>query len=340
MVVDELLPRARRHGVTTDRIGLLGWSMGGYGALRLGGPTSARSGSAAVVAVSPALWTRPRRRATRRVRRRGGVRAVLRSSAEQDDLAGIPVRVDCGTGDPFYRDGRGVRRRLPRRRRPHQHVRAGRATTAAYWRRMLPAELEFLGRRVASGGVSDLEFRSVGLGADAVDYLAAWDLQREVHARGRRRRAAPTPCCCSSTRRSSPPASAPSRTSGRSTRRRAGHRRRPRRQDHLPRPRPAGRLPDRPAARPRQGRRLRPPGRGGADPGLRRLRRHHRPGARPQRRLAARRRPRPRAQGRRDRHPGQPRRDHARLRPQLRRRPRAGTTGSSPAASPTPASPR
>jgi lipoyl(octanoyl) transferase len=30
--------------------------------------------------------------------------------------------------------------------------------------------------------VSDLEFRTVGLGADAVDYLAAWDLQREVHA--------------------------------------------------------------------------------------------------------------------------------------------------------------
>ena len=40
------------------------------------------------------------------------------------------------------------------------------------------------------------------------------------------------------------------------------------------------------------------------------------------------------------RHPGQPRRHDARLRPQLRRRPRAGTTGSSPAASPTPASPR
>ena len=42
----------------------------------------------------------------------------------------------------------------------------------------------------------------------------------------------------------------------------------------------------------------------------------------PQRRLAAGRRPRPRAQGRRDRHPGQPGGGHARLRPQLRRRPR------------------
>ncbi len=31
--------------------------------------------------------------------------------------------------------------------------------------------------------MSDLEFRTVGLGDEAVDYLAAWDLQREVHAR-------------------------------------------------------------------------------------------------------------------------------------------------------------
>ena len=60
----------------------------------------------------------------------------------------------------------------------------------------------------------------------------------------------------------------------------------------------------------------------------------------PQRRVAARGRARPRAQDRRHRHPGQPGRDDARLRAQLRRRPRAGTTGSSRAASPTPASPR
>jgi lipoyl(octanoyl) transferase len=31
--------------------------------------------------------------------------------------------------------------------------------------------------------VSDLRFEQVGLGADAVDYLAAWNLQRDVHAR-------------------------------------------------------------------------------------------------------------------------------------------------------------
>ena len=56
-------------------------------------------------------------------------------------------------------------------------------------------------------------------------------------------------------------------------RRHAGHRRRPRRQDHLARARAARRLPDRRAARPGRRRRLRPPARGGADRGLRRVRR-------------------------------------------------------------------
>ena len=37
------------------------------------------------------------------------------------------------------------------------------------------------GRRL--GRVGDLSFETVGFGDDAVDYVAAWDLQREVHAR-------------------------------------------------------------------------------------------------------------------------------------------------------------
>lgn len=40
--------------------------------------------------------------------------------------------------------------------------------------------------------MSELEFRTVGLGDEAVDYVAAWDLQREVHARVADRDQAPT----------------------------------------------------------------------------------------------------------------------------------------------------
>ena len=75
--------------------------MGGYGALRLGaqlGPERV----AAVAAVSPALWTDPD----------DASKAGFEDSAEyeeftvfghQAELDGIAVRVDCGTGDPFYR---------------------------------------------------------------------------------------------------------------------------------------------------------------------------------------------------------------------------------------------
>ena len=109
-------------------------------------------------------------------------------------------------------------------------------------------------------------YEIAGLGDDAVDYLAAWDLQREVHEAvvagdpPRHRAAAGAPARLHRRQAHRPP-----RAAARPGRRRR-HRRRPRRQDHLPRSRPARRLPDRAAARPRQGRRLRPPGRGGADP--------------------------------------------------------------------------
>lgn len=145
MVVDELLPRLRRHGVTTRRIGLLGWSMGGYGALRLAtvlGPERV----AAVVAASPALWqsahdARPDGFANEREYEEYSV------VGRQEQLAGIPVRVDCGTGDPLYReveayvDGFPTGADLTSTFEPGGHA-------AAYWRRMLPVELAFLGTRL------------------------------------------------------------------------------------------------------------------------------------------------------------------------------------------------
>ena len=68
----------------------------------------------------------------------------FRVTGRQDDLAGIPVRIDCGTGDPFYRavedyvDGFPDDADVTATFEPGRHQ-------AGYWRRMLPAELEFLG---------------------------------------------------------------------------------------------------------------------------------------------------------------------------------------------------
>ncbi|GAA4714971.1 alpha/beta hydrolase [Nocardioides conyzicola] len=152
MVVDELLPLLGEQGLDVSRIGLLGWSMGGYGALRLAGVLGPdRVG--AVVASSPALW------------QHGGDASSsgFADAAEydeysvvgrQDDLAGIPVRVDVGTGDPFYRAVQDYVDGLEKVRSPDDaHVvstfRPG-AHDPAYWRRMLPAQLRFLGRGVGS----------------------------------------------------------------------------------------------------------------------------------------------------------------------------------------------
>jgi len=145
MVTDELLPVLARRGVETARIGLLGWSMGGYGALRLAGLLGPDR-VAAVAAASPAIWSDA-----------GDASSSGFEDAEeydefsvlghQDDLDEIAVRIDCGTGDAFYRDVQdyvaGFDAEVTSTFEPGAH-------DAAYWRRMLPDELAFLGARVGS----------------------------------------------------------------------------------------------------------------------------------------------------------------------------------------------
>src|SRR3954468_7776026 len=55
MLLEEFLPMLRSRGLRTDRIGLSGWSMGGYGALLLAERLGS-AGCAAVAVDSPALW--------------------------------------------------------------------------------------------------------------------------------------------------------------------------------------------------------------------------------------------------------------------------------------------
>ncbi len=144
MVVDELLPLLAGQGLGTDRIGLIGWSMGGYGVLRLAGLLGPDRVSA-VVACAPAIWSDPN----------AASRSGFDSAAEyarysvighQDDLDGIAVRIDCGTGDPFYRDVEdyvaGFDRTVTSSFGPGAHE-------PAYWRRMIPVQLAFLGENLS-----------------------------------------------------------------------------------------------------------------------------------------------------------------------------------------------
>ena len=147
MVVDELLPLLADRGLRTDRLGLIGWSMGGYGALRLGallGPGGVRG----VVASSPAIWSDPDEASTSGFADRDEYEQYT-VVGRQEDLAGIAVRVDCGTGDPFYRDVEDYVAGFPAAADVTSSFEPG-AHDPAYWRRMLPDQLAFLGAAVGS----------------------------------------------------------------------------------------------------------------------------------------------------------------------------------------------
>lgn len=138
MVVEELVPLLATKRVTTDRFGLIGWSMGGYGALRMAGLLGSER-VCAVAAVSPALRSD--------VDADDGTPVV----ENQDLLDGIAVRVDCGTGDPFYRVSEDYVDGFPDDADVTSSFEPG-GHDAGYRRRMLPVELEFLGAKVSSAG--------------------------------------------------------------------------------------------------------------------------------------------------------------------------------------------
>jgi pimeloyl-ACP methyl ester carboxylesterase len=104
MVVDELIPLCRRLGLgrPPHRIGAMGISMGGYGALLLAEKFPHLFG--AVAAISPAVWTSyPQARSAN-----AGAYASDAAFASNDVvthahlLAGKPVRVASGDSDPFH----------------------------------------------------------------------------------------------------------------------------------------------------------------------------------------------------------------------------------------------
>ncbi|KUI46744.1 esterase [Mycobacterium sp. GA-1199] len=138
MVLDELIPMLSSQGLDAARVGFLGWSMGGYGALLLGarlGPAR----TAAICAVSPALWTSS-----------GAAAPGAFDSAEDyaansvwglPALASIPIRIDCGTGDPFYSATKEFIAQLPN---PPAGGFSPGGHDAGFWSKQLPGELGWM----------------------------------------------------------------------------------------------------------------------------------------------------------------------------------------------------
>ena len=138
MVLNELIPMLGEQGLDTSRVGFLGWSMGGYGALLLGsrlGPAR----TAAICAVSPALWTSSG--ATAAGAFDGADDYAANSVWGLPNLASIPIRIDCGDSDPFYSATKQFIAQLP-------HPPAGGFSPGghdgAFWSSQLPAEIAWM----------------------------------------------------------------------------------------------------------------------------------------------------------------------------------------------------
>jgi S-formylglutathione hydrolase FrmB len=131
MVVDELVPLLARQGLDTSTLAIGGWSMGGYGSLRLAGLRLLPVRSVATFA--PALH------------RSEGPDDVLRNPQR---LRGLPVQISVGRADIFWKiDQEYVAALRAQGVDPEVHTGAG-AHNQAFWRGFVPDLLRFTSRHL------------------------------------------------------------------------------------------------------------------------------------------------------------------------------------------------
>ena len=140
MVVSEFLPMLARRGLDTSRPGFIGWSMGGFGALHFG-MLLGRSRVAAVSALSPAIWHEYADSAPGAFDDEADFEANT-PFGRQDELDGVPLRIDCGDSDPFYSAIKDYR--APFSTPPGGGFSLG-AHSPKFWRRVLPGHIAMLG---------------------------------------------------------------------------------------------------------------------------------------------------------------------------------------------------
>jgi S-formylglutathione hydrolase FrmB len=149
MLTQELIPRLRQRGLGTGHgsIGVIGVSMGGYGALLL--TEKHPDLIAAAAAISPAIWTSYDQ--ARAVNPQAFASAadftaddVITHAAR---LGGIPVRIASGADDPFHSGVLALARKLPAS--AAVEITAGCHDVSFFKQQQLPS-LQFLGRHLAA----------------------------------------------------------------------------------------------------------------------------------------------------------------------------------------------
>jgi S-formylglutathione hydrolase FrmB len=153
MLTDELIPMCRRRGLgEAHRVGVMGISMGGYGALLLAEKRPDLIGAAA--AISPAIWTSY---AQARAANAGAYASAADFAADDAvthaaALGRVPVRIAAGFGDPFYPGVQALARALPERtggERPVVSFSNG-CHDGSFWIPQEPPSLAFLARHLTT----------------------------------------------------------------------------------------------------------------------------------------------------------------------------------------------
>jgi hypothetical protein len=147
MIVDELIPLCQRLGlgVGPQRIGAMGISMGGYGALLLA--EAYRDRFAAAAAISPAVWSGYHQADSAN----GGAFSSAESFRVNDvilgagKLKGRPVRIASGIDDPFHPGVVALARVVPTT--TSVVISAG-CHTGSFFASQQPPSLAFLGRHL------------------------------------------------------------------------------------------------------------------------------------------------------------------------------------------------
>jgi len=146
MVMQDFLPLMRSYAKIPEStpLGFLGFSMGGYGSLLLASAMKPAT-VLGVVAQSAALWTDPGDSAEGAFDDREDFVAhnVFRRAKA---LSRIPIRLDCGTDDPFIAANRAFARDVV----PHAvtNFDAG-GHTGDYWRSHAGADLDWLAAQLS-----------------------------------------------------------------------------------------------------------------------------------------------------------------------------------------------
>ena len=157
MLTDEVIPLCRRRGLGVEsgggarRVGVMGVSMGGYGALLLAEKFPDLISAAA--AISPAVWTSY---AQARAANAGAYASAADFAADDAvthaaALARVPVRVAAGFGDPFYPGVQALARALPKRTggEPPEVSFSDGCHDSSFFTAQEPPSLAFLARHLA-----------------------------------------------------------------------------------------------------------------------------------------------------------------------------------------------